>query len=56
MSKTIIVPARYAVIRLLGKKVRIQTPEFNGYGVVMAVDNDGDQETATIECMEEYHG
>jgi hypothetical protein len=44
------------VIILLGIRIRVQTPEFDGYGEVVAVENVGDREFATVACHEEYHG
>jgi len=46
----IVVPAKREVVRLLGKLVRVQTNEFDGYGRVLSVDSDGEVELAVVEC------
>ena len=48
---TITVPASREVKRLIGRRIRVVTAEFEGYGTVVSVMNYGDGGFAELELV-----
>lgn len=46
---TVMVPASREVERLIGKRIRVVTTEFDGYGEILSVLNYGDGDLAELE-------